>query len=148
MNGQSGNEPKLIFPGLAGFYASVSDLWYPLIRVTAGAVLFVHGWVKLHAGVAGVAASMAKGGFVPPTAFAYTAIFLETVGAVCIVIGLFTRFFAAVIAIEMAAICFIVMMPQGWGRMEPTFIWGILFLAIALRGGGPYSVDRLIGKEL
>jgi hypothetical protein len=29
-------EPKLIFPGLAGFYATVSDLWYPLIRVTAG----------------------------------------------------------------------------------------------------------------
>jgi len=25
---------------------------------------------------------------------------------------------------------------------------GIVFFAIALRGGGPYSLDRRIGKEL
>jgi hypothetical protein len=25
---------------------------------------------------------------------------------------------------------------------------GIVMFAIALRGGGPYSVDRVIGKEL
>jgi uncharacterized membrane protein YphA (DoxX/SURF4 family) len=40
------------------------------------------------------------------------------------------------------------MMPQGYMRMEPTLIWGIVFFAIALRGGGPYSLDRKIGKEL
>jgi hypothetical protein len=39
-------EPKLLFPGLAGFYASVSDLWYPLIRIAAGAILFTHGWAS------------------------------------------------------------------------------------------------------
>jgi len=141
-------EPKLLFPGLAGFYETVSDLWYPLIRITVGATLFMHGWAKLQSGAAPVAASMAKSGFVPSFAFAYAAIFLETVGAVCIVLGLFTRFFAAAIAIQMALICFIVMMPHGYMRMEHTLIWGIIFFAIALRGGGPYSVDRLIGKEL
>jgi putative oxidoreductase len=147
MIGQSGSEPKLIFPGLAGFYASVSDLWYPLIRITAGVTLFTHGWVKLHAGVAGVAGFMAKSGFAPPTPFAYGAIFLETVGAVCIAVGLFTRFFAAALAIEFACIAWLYSV-QGYNKMEPVLIWGILFLAIALRGGGPYSVDRVIGKEL
>jgi len=32
--------------------------------------------------------------------------------------------------------------------MEPAFPWGVVLFAIALRDGGPYSVDRLIGKEL
>jgi hypothetical protein len=27
-------------------------------------------------------------------------------------------------------------------------MWGMLALAIALRGGGPYSVDRKLGREL
>jgi putative oxidoreductase len=142
------SEPKLLFPGLAGFYATVSDLWYRLIRIAAGAILFTHGWTKLHAGPAAVTGSFVRMGFPAPGAFAYAAIFLETVGALCIVLGLFTRVFAAIIAIQMAIICFIVMMPQGWGRMEYTLLWGIIMFAIALRGGGPYSIDRAIGKEL
>ncbi|HVZ51785.1 MAG TPA: DoxX family protein [Pseudolabrys sp.] len=148
MLGSHSAEPKLFFPGLAGFYATVSDLWYPMLRITAGATLFMHGWAKLHSGAAPVIGSMVKAGLTPPTAFAYFTIFLETVGAICIVLGLFTRLFAAAIAIEMAIICFVVMMPAGYYRMEATLIWGILFFAIALRGGGPYSLDRAIGKEL
>jgi putative oxidoreductase len=29
-----------------------------------------------------------------------------------------------------------------------VLMWGIIMFAIALRGGGPYSLDRVIGKEL
>jgi putative oxidoreductase len=148
MDGRTETEPKLLFPGLAGFYASVSDLWYPLIRITVGACLFTHGWGKLHSGVGHIAASMVKSGFVPGSAFALAAIFLETVAAAGVALGLFTRFFAAAIAIEMALITFIVQLPRGFGRMELTFLYGLIFFAIALRGGGPYSLDRMIGKEL
>jgi putative oxidoreductase len=142
------SEPKLIFPGLAGFYASVSDLWYPMIRFTVGALLFAHGFIKIGSGVAGVTASMAKSGFEPAAVFAYAAIFIELVGGACIALGLFTRFFAAMAAIQLACITFVVMMPQGLFRLEGTLIWGIVMFAIALRGGGPYSLDRKIGKEL
>ena len=148
MFGRAGSTPKLIFPGLAGFYASVSDLWYPMIRVAAGGFLLYHGWGKLMSGVAPVAAAMVKNAIEPHTAFAYMAIFLETVGAVCIVLGLFTRFFAAGIAIEMAVIAFAVQIHNGFARMELFLLWGIVMFAIALRGGGPYAVDRMIGKEL
>ena len=148
MNGRASGEPKLMFPGLAGFYAAVSDLWYPMIRIVAGACLYAHVWPKFHAGPAVIAGSMVKSGFNPGVFFAYAAMFLESVGATCIIVGLFTRFFAAALAIEMALICFVVMMPQSYMRMEPTLIWGILLFAIALRGGGPYSLDRVIGKEL
>jgi putative oxidoreductase len=148
MNGRAGSEPKLLFPGLAGFYAAVSDLSYPLIRIVVGGCLIYHGWAKVQAGITPIAASMAKNGFVPGIAFGYAAIFLETVGAVCIMLGLFTRFFAAAIAIEMALITFVVQMPNGFGRMELPFMWGLVMFAIALRGGGPYSLDRKIGTEL
>lgn len=148
MQGQTESEPKLLFPQLAGFYASVSDLSYALIRVVAGGCLIYHGWAKVISGAAAVAPGMAKYGFVPGIGFAYAAIFLETIGALGVALGLFTRFFAAAIAIEMALITFVVQMPRGFGRMELPLIWGVVMFAIALRGGGPYSLDRLIGKEL
>jgi len=34
------------------------------------------------------------------------------------------------------------------GGYEYILLLGIVMFAIAIRGGGPYSVDRLIGKEL
>ncbi len=43
-----------------------------------------------------------------PELTAYAAMFLETVGGICLILGLFTRFFAAALAIEMlfALMCF------------------------------------------
>ena len=95
-------ETKLLFPGLAGFYQSWRDIAYTLIRVVVGYILLMHGWLKVGTfGLAGVSGFMAKQGLEPATAFAVAAMILETVGAVCIIIGLFTRFFAAAIAIEL-----------------------------------------------
>ena len=31
---------------------------------------------------------------------------------------------------------------------EYTLMWGLICFAIALRGGGPYSLDRKLGREL
>jgi hypothetical protein len=36
-------QPKLLFPGLAGFYASWPDIAYTLVRVIIGYNLFMHG---------------------------------------------------------------------------------------------------------
>ncbi len=148
MNGQAGSEPKLIFPGLAGFYAAVSDLWYPMIRVAAGASLLFHGWGKIAAGQFTVAQSLVKYGIGPAEPLGHIVVILETIGAVCVILGLATRFFAAGIAIEMAVIAFVVKMSLGFAQMELFVMFGVIFFAIALRGGGPYSLDRMIGKEL
>ena len=95
-------ETKLIFPGLAGFYKTWRDISYTLVRVIIGYNLFMHGWVKVTgAGLAGVSGYMAKQGLEPSSAFAAAAMVLETVGAACIALGLFTRFFAAALAIEL-----------------------------------------------
>ena len=153
MFGNAGTQTRLIAPGLRGFYDSFADIAYTLMRVVIGYIFFMHGWAKVTGpGAAGIAAYMAKNGLEPGVAFAYAAIFLETVGAVCIAIGLFTRFFAAAAAIEMAIAFIFVHGPKGFaagqGGFEYVLLLGIVFLAIAIRGGGPYSVDRVIGREL
>ncbi len=151
---QPGNEPKLIFPGLAGFYASVSDLWYPLIRFATGAILFVHGWGKVTGSLDGVIGFFGRVGLPAPALMGYSAAFLETVGALCLAIGLFTRFFAAALAIQMLVALYAVHWANGFlvvtGKIgyEYVLFLGIVLFAIALRGGGPYSVDRVIGKQL
>jgi putative oxidoreductase len=146
-------ENKLLFPGLAGFYESWRDIAYTVLRIVVGANLLVHGWMKVSVyGVAGVSGLMAKSGLEPATAFAVAAMFLETIGAICIIIGLFTRFFAAALAIEMLIGLLAVHLKAGFsvshGGYEYILLLGIALFAIAIRGGGPYSVDRMIGKEL
>jgi putative oxidoreductase len=152
----NGGGTRLVFPGLAGFYASMQPITYTLVRVVIGVIIFVHGWGKVMGGVGGVAGYFAKLGMPAPGAMAYWAIFIETVGAVCVALGLFTRFFAAVLAIEMlTALClvhwqngFLVNVSGGKNGYEYVLLLGIVLFAIAIRGGGPYSVDAKLGKEL
>ena len=148
----NGRETKLIYPGLARFYAWSRDVGFALMRVVIGGILLVHGWGKLNAGIAGVSAYMAKLGLLPGVVWAGAAMFLETVGAVCVIIGLFTRFFAAGLAIEMGIAFLVVHFGRGFavsqGGFEYVLLLGIVMFAISLRGGGPYSLDRVIDKEL
>ena len=151
-----GREPRLMFPQLEPFYAWVRELSWPLIRLTVGGTLLVHGIGKLMgAGVAAFAAnSLARRGIEPALPLAYVVFFLETVGAVLIMVGLFTRPIAAAIAIEFILITFVAHWPNGYGWSNPRggweypLLWGLIFFAISLRGGGPYSLDRRIGKEI
>jgi len=154
MNTTAERETNLVLPGLRGFYDSFADVAYTLMRIVIGYNLLMHGWAKVssQAGAAGIAGYMAKQGLEPGAAFAYAAIFLETVGAVCLIIGLFTRFFAAALAIEMAVALLVVHAAKGFsasgGGYEYVLLIGIVLLVVAIRGGGPYSVDRMLGKEL
>ena len=43
-------EQRLIVPGLAGFYASVGDIAYKLVRVVVGVMFLMHVSVKFKAG--------------------------------------------------------------------------------------------------
>jgi putative oxidoreductase len=149
------SEPQLVFPALAPFYAWVCDLSYPLMRLTVGGILLVHGIVKVTGpGVFTFAAGLARRGIEPSVPLAYLIFFNETVGAVCLILGLFTRPIAAIIAIEFAVITFVAHFRNGFGFTSPgggweyPFMWGLIIFAIALRGGGPYSLDRKLGKEI
>jgi putative oxidoreductase len=151
------DEPKPIIPPLASFYAVSRDLSWLIIRLTAGGMLLVHGIMKVwpmtekgfSATVGAFATgSMARRGIEPAMAAAYAVFFLETFGAVLLI----TRFIAAAIAIEFAIITFVAHWPAGFaagrGGWEYPLFWGLIVFAIALRGGGPYSLDRKLGWEL
>jgi putative oxidoreductase len=154
-------EPKPIIPPLASFYAHSRDLAWLIVRLTAGGMLLVHGIMKVlpmtekgfTATIEAFAAgSMARRGIEPAMGAAYVVFFLETIGAVLLMLGLFTRFIAAALAIEFAVITFVAHWPAGFaaarGGWEYPLFWGLIIFAIALRGGGPYSLDRKLGWEL
>jgi putative oxidoreductase len=84
--------------------------------------------------------------------WAYVIMFIESVGGICLIIGLFTRFVAAALAIEMLVALLFVHLAKGYaaggGGYEYVLLIGAACFLFAIRGGGPYSVDRFIGKEL
>jgi putative oxidoreductase len=154
-------EPKPIISSLAGFYPHARDLSWLVVRLTAGGMLLVHAIIKvmpmaekgfLPTIEAFAMGAMARRGIEPAMAAANAVFFLETIGAVMIILGLLTRFFAAALAVEFAIITFIAHWPAGFaagrGGWEYPLFWGLILFAIALRGGGPYSLDRKLGWEL
>ena len=143
--------PRLLIPQLRPFYDLVEPLSWALIRITVGLMIIPHGWPKLMAGIGPTAANaLAKRGIEPAEPLAIVLIFLETVGGLCVALGLGTRFFAAAITIEMAVITGVYWPRFGWTGpgYEYPLMWGLVMLAVALRGGGPYSLDRKLGREL
>ena len=155
-------EAKPIIPPLAGLYWYTRGLGWLLVRLTAGGMLLVHGSMKLASvmdkGLEGWAKGFATGlagrGIEPALPLAYVVLGIETIGAVLIVVGLLTRFAAAAAAIQFAIITFVAHWGNGFsfssprGGWEYPFFWGLILFAIALRGGGPYSLDHKLGWEL
>jgi putative oxidoreductase len=143
--------PRLVIPQLRGFYDWVEPLSWALIRLTAGLMIIPHGWPKLMMGVQATAQmALIKRGIQPAEPLAVALITLETLGGLCVALGLFTRFWAAAIAIEMMIIVYQYVPKFGWTGpgYEYPLMWCLVMVAVALRGGGPYSLDRRIGREL
>lgn len=143
---------KLLFPALKLFYDALEPLSWLLIRCAVGLPLAVHGWGKIARGAEAVAPAFVKMGYEHPIALIYFLILVEFVGGLAIALGLFTRFFAAMVTIEMAVIMFAHYLPNGFSWLnrgyEFVMLWGLVSLAIWWRGGGPYSLDGVIGREL
>jgi len=142
---------RLLIPQLKPFYDWAEPLSSVLIRITVGLMLLPHGWPKLMAGIGPTAANaLARRGIEPAEPLAVALIVLETLGGLCVALGLFTRFFAAAITIEMAVIVAAYWPKFGWTGpgYEYPLMWGLVMFAVALRGGGAWSLDRRIGREL
>ena len=146
------NEPKLLIPGLRRFYDFAEPLTWPLIRVACGGLFIIHGWDKWTRGMEAQAELLAQSGWDMGETLAIVLFILEFAGGVCLLLGLMTRFWAAALAVEMGVLTFY----QYWGNgfswvgrgYEFTLLWGVVCLAIALRGGREYSLDRALGREL
>jgi putative oxidoreductase len=149
---QAQTEPKLFLPSLQSFYDAAIPLSWLIVRIAAGWILLVHGWGKIMIGATeGFLKGYADLGFSPPLIWFWTSTCLETAAGIALILGLFTRFFAAAAAIEMLIIT-VLYWNNGFSWLhrgyEFTLLWGLVCFAIALRGGGPYSLDRRLGREL
>ncbi len=144
-------EPSLLFPQLKPFYDRAIPLAWVVIRVAVGWNLLVHGWGKVTRGPSAFVKAFSGMGFEPALLWAWLALIIEFGGGIGLILGLFTRFWAAAAAIEMLIITFaywnngFAWLNRGY---EYTLLWGAVCFAIALRGGGPWSLDRKLGKEL
>jgi putative oxidoreductase len=142
---------RLVFPGLRGFYDTVSPYSYTIMRFATGAIMVPHGIQKLFFGGAPVRQMIAFHLW-PPEAWAYLVGVNEGIFTLCLALGLFTRFMAAGLAIEMFVIAFFIQSKFGYfwtsrGNEFPLLLM-VLAIAIFFRGGGRYSLDHLIGREL
>jgi len=152
MNGRAGSDPKPVIPSLGRYYGLTSDIAYLIVRVTVGLMLLPHGWTKVVTGITGVSGYFARLHLEPAWLFTIVSMFNETIGGVLIAIGLFTRPIAALIVIEFVILLFWVHIPRGYGQSvvgaEFPLMWLLMLIAVMLRGGGPYSLDRKIGREI
>jgi putative oxidoreductase len=145
------SDVKPVIPALGRFYPQAAEWGYLLLRVVAGLLLIPHIWLKVAAGPAAIAANvMARRGVEPALAAAYAAIAVETIGAICVTLGLFTRVAALMMVVEFIVITKLLSV-AGWtvnGGGEFPFLWLTVFVFILLRGGGPYSLDAKLGREV
>jgi len=109
------------------------------MRLAVGAVFLRHGWTKFENGIPAVAGFLYGVGFPFATVWAVILITVETVGAVCVLLGIFTRAWAACMAVEMVVAILAVQVPRGANiELEGLLLAGAVTL-VAL-GDGPLSV--------
>lgn len=155
----TGDGRRLFYPALGGFYARMEPIAYALLRAGFGLTMVTHGVPKLlgipHGSMRdsfGGSARMIENELGLPFAIqlAQFVTALEVCGGLAVAIGLLTRLFAPMFALQMAAICIALAPTYPWGDrgFEYPLLLGLIAFAISIRGGGAYSLDRRLGREL
>jgi putative oxidoreductase len=113
-----------------------------LIRIAIGAVFLSHGWMKIGnvdmvtgmLGHMGVAASGFFGPFIS---------WLEVVGGLMLIFGIFSRIAAAALGIEMIFAIFLTGIGKGFGPHEMEILLMAGSLGIALVGSGKFALYKM-----
>ncbi len=142
---------RLIVPAFGHIYRLFQPVTEPLIRLVAGGSLAVHGYTILG-NVAGAAKFFESVGFVNGVFWAYVVGAMELVCGLCLAIGLLTRLVAAPIIGFLVIAIVTVHGPLGFawenrGYEYPLF-WAIVVFHFLVRGGGQWSLDAMIGREV
>ncbi|MFN3657826.1 MAG: DoxX family protein [Pseudolabrys sp.] len=143
---------RLIIPALGSFYRALAPFTEPLVRVMAGGALAIHGYPILFGQAAAAARFLESAGFENGLFWAYVVGAVEFVCGLCLALGLFTRL-AAVPIIGFLAIAIVTYHWQfgfAWENrgIEYPLFWAIVVFHFLVRGGGAWSLDALIGREV
>jgi putative oxidoreductase len=109
------------------------------MRLAVGGVFLIHGIAKFERGIGPTASMLAGIGFPFATIFAVILMTIETVGAICILLGILTRAWAATMAVVMIVAILAVKVRNGQNfELEALLLAGAVTL-VAL-GDGPLSI--------
>ncbi len=122
-----------------------------VLRIAVGIVFLAHGSQKLVSeGFAGVARSMGMMGIPLPQVAGVVVTQLEFLGGVLLIVGLFTRWVALLLALEMIVAIVKVHLPGGF-FLPRGFEYALLLLgncvALILAGPGAAALDRGKGRR-
>jgi len=156
MSTQTLRSSASVVPALTPVYQALAPLTDPLVRGVAGLFLVPHGAQKLFGLFGGYGLEATEQFFQTklglPAGVATIAGLIEVFGGLALALGLLTRP-AAVLSTGLLLVAALqVHLGKGFfwtaGGFEYPLLWAIVTLAYAVKGGGRYSVDHLIGKEI
>ena|SRR5437016_1362745 len=144
--------PKLIIPPLGRIYDALWPITEPLIRLMAGGSLAYHGYQILFGNIEGAARFFESVGFEQGLLWAYVVGILELACGTLLALGLLTRLAAGPILVFLIVAIVIYHLDFGYnwesrGIEYPVF-WALVVFHFLVRGGGPWSLDALIGREI
>jgi putative oxidoreductase len=124
----------------------------PLIRLMAGGSLAFHGYQILFGNIEGAARFFESVGLDHGLFWAYLVGVLELVCGVLLAVGLFTRLAAGPILVFLVVAIVIYHWEFGYNwesrGIEYPLFWALVVFHFLVRGGGPWSLDALIGREI
>lgn len=132
----------------SSFFATWSPRMLSILRIVAAFVFIAHGAMKLF----GFPVPM-KGGAPPLMSLFGVSGVLEFFGGLLLLLGLFTRPVAFILAGEMAVAYFMMHASSGtwlWpvlNQGEPAVLNCFVFLYLSVAGGGPWSLDHLLRRR-
>lgn len=145
----SDSSQTLIIPLLGPIYRLLSPLAGLLLRAVVGGFLIPHGLQKVFA-FAGTSGWYSSIGMAPGWLFTSLAIFVEVGCGALILVGFLTRPAALIAAVFLFIAAAWVHFANGFfgpGGYEYPIMWCVAALYFAVRGAGPISVDRALGRE-
>ena len=144
-----------LVPVFGTISGALSPFAEPMVRAAAGLFLVPHGAQKLFGWFGGYGLEGTGQFFASqlglPASLALIAGTIEFFGGLLLAFGLLTRPVATLVFGLMAVAAARVHLRAGFfwtdGGYEYPVFWAIVALSFAIRGGGRYSLDALIGRE-
>lgn len=121
----------------------LENIGFLLLRISVGVIFIVSGWGKLT-GIGSIISLMTGIGLPVAAFWAYLVAFVEFLGGIAVILGVYTRFFAKLLAVIMLVALLTVKIKSGFqaARIDIALLGSTL--ALTALGGGEW---QLIKKE-